>query len=288
MKVILSVVLLALVFSTLIVTPAPAQAWGPNTHIVLSKRAIEEAEDSIIKSQIQAYPEAYMCGVVFPDIAVLYYYTQFESYRSTHNWLFYHRLLEEATTTEEKVFAYGVATHLIQDTIAHNEYTPLKIRQTLGSNLYTHPLVEASVEAGNFDLTTSGSLENMEKFLPLVNRVLGRDVSDMSSLFRTILRAGGFYQEAYATPNAPFWDIYGLAAKFAQNLYGTQDAAPYLTEATDLTVSFIESGATPLRDPTGITELGGAGFFSDGFRFIVTFIVALLAIALISRRMKKK
>lgn len=284
MKTVLGVGMLVIILAASISNMTPANAWGPNTHIIITKKSLEAAKDSIIKSQIEQYPEAFYAGVVFPDVSVLYYYTQFESYKSTHNWLFYRRLLEEAGTVEEKAFAYGVACHLIQDTVAHNNYVPIKIQGTLGSNLYTHPLVEASVEARYFDLTTSGSLEPVERFLPLAQRALGRDVSGMTYMFRGILRAGSFYEDAYAVPNVPLWDLYSAGAGIAQGLYGTQDAEAHLTQAEALTVKFFEAGETPLRDPTGIDALTGAGRTSDAVRFSLTFGVALVVGFILVRR----
>ena len=284
-KPILFLSLTILIMFTLITPLQPVQAWGPNTHVVITKRALNRADaDGIVVALIKAHPDAFYCGLLFPDIAVLYYYTQFESYKSTHNWLFYRRLIEEAKTDEERVFAYGVAVHLIQDSVAHNSYIPYKIKQTLGSNLYTHPLVEASVEAKHIDLTTSGSLEVVDKFLPLAQKVLGRDVSEMTFLFRDIIRAGTFYDDAYAPPDIPLWDLYGSASAVAQRLYGVDDVEPYLDEAVSLTVEFMDRGETPLLDPTGIDALKAAGSHSRLSQFSFVFVISLLIFTFHYRR----
>jgi len=270
---------------------SPAYAWGPNTHVTMTKQALfRTTNSSLIIQQINQYPDAFYCGLLFPDISVLYYYTQFESYQATHSWLFYRRLLEEASMVEEKVFAYAVAVHLIQDSVAHNEWVPIKIRQTLGSNFYTHPLAEASVENLYFDLTTSGALEYVERFLPLANKVLGRDVTSMAYTFRDILRAGAFYSEAYAPPDVPFWNLYEFGARFAAGLYGVGDHEDYWEKAVQLTVLFFERGETPAEDPTGITRLTEATNASNIYRFIFTFTTSLLVVAFFSRvkRRKKK
>jgi len=250
--------------------------WGPNSHVVMTKIALQRADpNSIIVQRINRYPDAFFCGLLFPDIAVLYYYTKFEEYQATHSWLFYKRLLEEAKNDEERVFAYGVACHLIQDCVAHNYYVPKKIRETKGSNYYTHPLVEAAVEKYYFDPTTSGALEVVDKFLPLANKVLGRDVSQVTYLFRDIVRAGGFYKDAYAPPTIPFWNLYEKAAGYMANLYGVDDHEEYIEMAIELTVRFLNRGETPALDPTGIRELMAATNFSNTFRFFLTFFMAL-------------
>ena len=251
--------------------------WGPNTHVVMTKKALAKADpNSIIVQRINQYPDAFYCGLLFPDIAVLYYYTKFEDYQATHSWLFYKRLLAEASNDEERVFAYGVACHLIQDCVAHNYYIPKKIRETKGSNYYTHPLVEAAVEKHYFDPTTSGALESVDKFLPLANKVLGRDVSQIAYLFRDIVRAGAFYEDAYAPPEIPFWNLYEKGANYAANLYGVDDHYEYIEKAIELTVKFLNQGETPPLDPTGIRELMSATSFSNTFRFFLTFFLAII------------
>jgi len=267
----------------------PAYAWGPNTHITMTKQALFRAVNtSLIIQQINSYPDAFYCGLLFPDISVLYYYTEFESYQATHSWLFYRRLLEEATTVEEKVFAYGVAIHLIQDSVAHNEWVPMKIRQTFGSNFYTHPLVEAGVENLYFDLTTSGALEYVDRFLPLANKVLGRDVTSIAYTFRDILRAGAFYSEAYAPPDVPFWNLYEAGAKVASGIYGVGDHKDYLEKAVELTINFLERGETPASDPTGVTKLTEATNNSNLYRFIFTFSTALTMATALSYLKRRK
>ena len=267
----------------------PSLAWGPNTHVVITKQALNLAgNSSLIVQQIQAHPDAFWCGLLFPDISVLYYYTKFESYQATHNWLFYRRLLEEASTVEERVFAYGVAVHLIQDSVAHNIYVPMKIRQTLGSNFYTHPLIEAAVENRYFDVTTSGALEQVDRFLPLANKVLGRDVADMAYTFRQIIRAGAFYSEAYKPPDVPFWDLYGQAAGFIAGLYGVEDHGDYLKTAIELTVRFLQRGETPVLDPTGVEELTRATNTSNTYRFLFTVTVAIIVLAIFKWRKRLK
>jgi len=273
-----------LLLPLLLMNVQPAKAWGPNTHVCMTKVALQRAnQESLIMQLVNSEMDAFMCGLAFPDISVLYYYTKFEDYRATHNWLFYSRLKEEATTNRERVFAYGVAVHLIQDSTAHNSYVPMKVRQTLGSNFYTHPMVEGAVEKLYFDMTTSGVLENADEFLPLANKVLGRDVSGITHTFRDILRAGAFYSDAYKPPDIPFWNLYEWGASVAHGLYGVGDNSEYIEKAIQLTVKFLNSGELPVTDPTGIDQLKAATSSSNTIRFAITFVLALIVLFLTTR-----
>jgi len=171
--------LLLILALTLTITPhvGKAGAWGPNTHLWIVKRALEDASDSPIKRIIMENLDAFYCGLMAPDMAVIYYYTNFESYKSTHSWSFYHELSKLARTDDEKAFVYGVACHLIQDAYTHNYFIPRKIMETQIQNAFIHPIVEGVVETKYLTPETMGAMTYIDKYLWMVNEATGRDWS---------------------------------------------------------------------------------------------------------------
>lgn len=236
----------------------PAYAWGPNTHIVITFEALKKAGDTPITRTVWRHQDAFLCGLIFPDVSVIYYYTNFESYQATHNWAFVEKLKQLANSEEELAFAYGVESHLIQDCIIHNYYVPEKIRQTLTRNWIIHPLIEGRIEAGFFDPRTAGSMETYERYLPLVRKALGRDFAYEAAMLRGAIGGGAFYQTAYTVPETGIWGFYKIAGDAVLGLVGVEDYKPYYDRAVQETVLFFKTGTHPALDPTGIKELNNA------------------------------
>ena len=277
--------LLLLIFAlTLIITPhaGKAVAWGPNTHVWVVKRALEDASDSPIKRIIMENLDAFYCGLMAPDMAVIYYYTNFESYKSTHSWSFYHELSKLARTDDEKAFVYGVACHLIQDAYTHNYFIPRKIMETQIQNAFIHPVVEGVVETKYLTPETMGAMTYIDKYLWMVNEATGRDWSYEAAALKTAIAGGKFYSQAYTVPESdPLWNFYKGLASFIGGIVDVSDSEPDLEMAYQKTIEFIENGVTPPLDPSGSSALAEADaklgtttlLLRLGFTAIVGFVI---------------
>jgi hypothetical protein len=252
--------LLALVAALLLATTVPrASAWGPNTHMWITGRALEDAGDTPITRIVRADLDAFHCGLISPDIAVVHYYTSFESYKSTHSWSFLQELSKLAKTESEKAFVHGVALHLVQDAYTHNYFIPRKIAATQIQNAFIHPLVEAAVETHHLVPETMGSLAYIDRYLGLINQATGRDWTAEANFLKVAVAGGRFYDTAYTVPEAdPLWNLYRALAAFVGGLVDVSDAEADLDLAYRKSVEYLRYGAIPPLDPSGSSGLGDA------------------------------
>jgi len=239
----------------------PVYCWGPHTHVSLTKEVLSslENETSPILRIVRAHIDAFYCGLLIPDVSVIYYYTDFQVYKSTHSWSWYHKLIKVASSDEELAFAYGVACHLIQDAVIHNYYIPQKIRRTWLMNSIVHPIVEGLIETHHLTPETRGALSVMEQFLPLMNKTLRRDFTKEANTLRSAVAGGRFYQQAY-TPDrsSPLWGFYQFISGFLQGWVDESDYQRYYQTAKQKTIEFFKYGTTPALDPSGEEALKGA------------------------------
>lgn len=135
----------------LLVSPI-AMAWGPYTHGYINKMAIDDPNfRGQIADTIRNYREYYDACFIASDITVWYYYTSGSRYEATHSWEFQEEFMSKATRPQEKACAYGIAAHLIQDSVSHNEFVPKKIRETYFPNFPGHVMAEGEIEVWVID-----------------------------------------------------------------------------------------------------------------------------------------
>lgn len=145
--------ILVLIFLNLILLPL-ASAWMPSTHRYMNTEAIGLAPSSPIGSLANQYTAEFNCGNYLADASVFYYFSEgFTSigkeYRSTHSTEFCKRavaLAQRHGNQGELAFAYGICSHQLQDTIAHNEFVPEVIEKTKLVNGLVHALAEEKVD----------------------------------------------------------------------------------------------------------------------------------------------
>jgi len=263
------------------------KGWGPNTHISTTKNAMKKIQGTEAYDLYQDHTDAFLCGEIFPDSTIIFYYLNFQEYRTTHSWSFLEKLWAKADTPRERAFAYGVAFHLIQDSISHNEYIPKKIAEMNIQNGIIHPLVEASVEAGYVMPETPFALESIDEFLPLVQECLGRDYANEAHLLRDIIRTGGFYETGYAPPEDDLkWKAYRWLLGFANSQIDSSDHMPYLLRAENFSVAYAENRLPGAYDPSGAKALGivDAELAFNSVLIYLVFGAAILFIFWRSRR----
>jgi len=159
------------------------------------------------------------------EITVIYYYTSGAKYEATHSWRFQKAMMETASDSCEQAFAYGIAAHLIQDSVSHNIFIPEQIRATLVPNYVIHPIKEAISEA-HIISTKPQSFEEMRRSLDilynerpdLIDKVQEQvqassgtilDVQLLTDILREATASPeGFYSQFFALP-----DIYESVAE---------------------------------------------------------------------------
>jgi len=299
---------LTILFSSILIsstTIQKAEAWGPVSHLMLVTEAIDRAKqinpNSEILRIITANQMYFYCGFMFPDVTVIEYYTEFQSYQDTHMLAFYDMLwtfAESKASDEAKAFTIGIGTHLLQDSFIHNYYIPTKIRSTLITNNIIHPVTEAVIEskyinqnataqaiaaaaftAWNkpFDDFTYTDEQGTRYISPVefVKIALGRDYTEQARSFEALLSpsGGGFYsEEGYWVPGgmAGFWGLYQAFAGVLMNFLSVEDYQTYKETTLQKTAEWYASGQASKQglntymeslNPTGIDALNEANAY---------------------------
>ncbi|MGH7913687.1 MAG: zinc dependent phospholipase C family protein [Candidatus Binataceae bacterium] len=139
---------IAFVIGFIALSPQPAFAWGPITHIALGVRVL--ATVSTLEQPLQAIllsmPDAFLYGSLAPDIVQG---RRFQSRlrRHSHNWSTGFGLLSAARGSEEQAFALGYLAHLGADVVAHNFYLPTRWIGHFSSAIASHILSEARFDS---------------------------------------------------------------------------------------------------------------------------------------------
>ena len=275
MKMILSLLLL----TVLALETSKVHAWGPVTHVYYTRKALERAKGMPIASLVEQYYDWFLCGMMFPDVTVIYYYTQWKAYSATHAWTFQSNehgspgLWQDAVAKNSKkamAFAIGVGVHLIQDCVTHNYYIPMKIRVSMIQNNIIHPLTEGFVETKLIDDPEIGYLCKAESSRAFVlwnkpiddsegfrkpdgtymtiiewtNKILGGvDFSKEAGIFDTILSQGQFYTKGFAIPREAggWWSFYGTISDIISFFVKVDDAEPYIQKTIEITANYFKA-----------------------------------------------
>lgn len=292
------------------------KAWGPMTHIYITEQAIEIVKKqgtsellNIILENDRNYAY-FKCGLMFPDVTVIYYYTEWKSYQATHSWLRQTDMWELAVSSGSRqamAFALGVGAHLLQDAIVHNYYIPNKIRSTLVLNNIIHPVVEGIVETklleidkwledrtinsfAVYNVPFSDGDERVKDKTPIefAASVIGTSLNwqTLSSQFNNILSgrefgASSFKGYSFQKQAGPLWDLYKGVAQVLKFTMSEENYKPYVDEAIAKTVEWLLSnrGGEPGAfvggdvDPTGNTALTEA---DNEITKLTTAIIVLL------------
>jgi len=316
-------VVVILLFGALVIK---AKAWGPCTHIYYTRKALDQAKGFQIADLVESHWEWFLTGLVYPDVTVIYYYTQWVSYSATHAWQFQTKLWNDAVSKgSEKAmaFAVGVGVHLIQDCIAHNYYIPFKIRLTMVQNNIIHPLTEGFVETeliADPDIGYLVETESTRAFLmynkpiddseafrkrdgtymtPIewTNQILGQgwDFSQEAATFNTILSQGAFYTKGFAMPreSGGWWQFYGMISDIISKFVKVEDAEPYIQQSIDATVRYFKAsldyGGKPVQF---IGEFDPTGYdalkAADAFVVNTTVIVVVIFVIIVTLYYRKK
>jgi len=107
-----------------LLVPESACAWGAGIHIEQGIRIINNVStfNPTLAPLIQSFSSDFLYGCIAPDIFIGKGSKQKNNH--CHNWSVGRRLLENAETERNIVFAYGYLSHLASDIIPHNFFIP--------------------------------------------------------------------------------------------------------------------------------------------------------------------
>jgi len=154
-----------------VMSPVPALAWGPVTHVALGMQVLATVitPEHPLQATLRNLPEIFLYGGLAPDI-VQGRRLQSRLRRHSHNWNTGFGLLGCASTPEQQALACGYLAHLAADVVAHNYFLPAHFIGRFESGIASHLYTEA-----RFDTFQSHEYrELLVKLLRVDFRVLNR------------------------------------------------------------------------------------------------------------------
>jgi hypothetical protein len=284
-------------------------AFGPHTHDSLSNSIFES--NNTIGKLCGSTPEnraAYELGAVTPDITVIYYFEEGgKEYRLTHNWNFQQEVMAQALTDDEKCFAWGIASHLIADTISHTEAVPAGIQESKLPNWIAHPLLEKKFDS--YLVTKHPELINStahmmdalygtkgDRYIQMVQNAMGENLNiDVKSEFIKLSYSLNTFYNGQFRPQGQSWIfktypyIDGFTNWMAPYIGSTNSVKmdDYYNQAKESTLNTFDNwGARYQLSPHGFTELSAADSLIGYSPIIIVgaLIIAPIGLAYLTRR----
>ena len=132
---------------SLLLFAGDALAWGLQTHVFLGQYALLAAPlaDPDFRRAVCRMPLLVLAGACLPDLSLVGRLLGTAAFRRTHQWASLRRLAA-ATCDEERALAVGYASHLLADTIAHNDFVPEHEQRIAELPYVTHALCEWAMD----------------------------------------------------------------------------------------------------------------------------------------------
>lgn len=288
------------VFMFLLVLPS-ALAWGPHTHNYITDTLKSEYSDNtIVRLCLDGgiNEEAFRAGSMTPDITVIYYWSNGgENYKASHNWNFQQELMTQANTENERCFAYGVAAHLVEDSVAHMYAVPEGIESTGIPNWIAHPLLEKKydsellsehpeIEEETKHMFDAFYGEYGNRYIQMIEYSFGENTNfDVAAEIDNLAFAlDSFYEDGFA-PNVKDNSIFAIypiiddITNFIHPIVGkwnVKDLDLYMDRTPELAASVFNNwGSRYALSPHGFEELSEA---DDSANIIIPMLLILLII----------
>jgi hypothetical protein len=137
---------LLLALAWVLLSPDPAWAWGPATHVYVGTAVLNSLFllPPAIRAILAAYPSDFLYGSVAADISLAKKYVP--EGRHCHNWHIGEEILESAETDRLRAVGLGYLAHLAADTVAHNTFVPRQLLLTSSTRALGHSYWEARMD----------------------------------------------------------------------------------------------------------------------------------------------
>ena len=255
--------------------------------------------------------DAYLLGVVSPDLTVIFYYEEGgKEYRLSHNWNFQQEITAEAKTADEQCFAYGIAAHLIQDGVSHTGAIPKAIEKFRIPNWILHPLLEKKYDSAlvlKYPKLITSTPQMMyaldgpkgDRYVEMIDNAMGEnsaiDVKNELKKLQLAISGGEFYDIQFR-PSGAVWifQSYIYIDKLTNWLspyIGTMnfgDIDFYYEKSKEQTVNVFNNWGTRYQvSPHGFNELTKANE-KAGNSLTILFILAFGIPAVIAYMKRRK
>jgi hypothetical protein len=104
-----------------------ANAWGLQTHVFLAHYALAAVPlaDPEWRAAAQALPRLVLAGACLPDLAIVgRFFLHSPAFRRSHLWATLRRIAASPRSDYDRALAFGYATHLVSDVVAHSDFVP--------------------------------------------------------------------------------------------------------------------------------------------------------------------
>ena len=104
-----------------------AHAWGLQTHLVFAQYALAllPLSDPELRAAAARFPRLVLAGACLPDLAIVgRFFLRTPAFLRSHRWAMLRRISAAPRSDEHRALAFGYATHLVSDVIAHNHFVP--------------------------------------------------------------------------------------------------------------------------------------------------------------------
>ena len=252
------------------------ESWGPNFHLNVTTEGLMESEPTLIKQLIVDNLDGCYAGLIYADVGIFYYYTNFKLYRGLHNYNTVDEILRLAENNKERAFAYCFKIHLAEDSISHNFFVPAAIKRTKIPNYIIHPIVELRIEGLYLNPIANRLMERHAEYDKLVEKATGRDWSSEASKLNTILGGGNFYTQAFAADSSTFIGrTQNKLFKFVALFVSDKSVIDYYRLSVDAAKGVIR-GETNNLDPSGEKALREADKSTQLTLYIVTILIIIV------------
>lgn len=128
---------------------ADALAWGLYTHVYFAQYLLWGVvlADSRFRRALKRFPESVLAGACLPDLSLFSAIAGIPALRCTHSWARAQQIATGCETDRERALAVGYASHLLADTIAHNQFVPSHERAWADIPVITHAVSEWAMDS---------------------------------------------------------------------------------------------------------------------------------------------
>ena len=128
------------------ITPAPAYAWTPGTHIFLGEAIMRSLSllPSPVSQLIAAFPYDFLYGSIAADTSIAKKYAA--AGRHCHSWNIGMEIYDRAGPEPMRAFGLGYLAHLAADTVAHNYFVPHQLAITSTTSALGHSYWESRID----------------------------------------------------------------------------------------------------------------------------------------------
>jgi hypothetical protein len=123
-------------------------AWGLQTHLLFANYALLAVPllDPDLRRAAARLPGMVLAGACLPDLALAGAVLGTPAFRRAHRWSTLRRLAAAPRDDGERALAFGYASHLVTDVVAHNLFVPEHEARLANISHVTHAIAEWAMD----------------------------------------------------------------------------------------------------------------------------------------------